>query len=130
MNVPDMIAEVPKGLFMGGQWSDASDGGSFPVIDPATEQSIAVVSSGTEADAIDAVNSAAAALDEWGATAPRVRAETLRRAFELMTERLEDFAFLISLENGKALPDARAEVSYAAEFFRWYAEEAVRLAGY
>lgn len=129
MNVPDMIAEVPKGLFMGGQWSDASDGGSFPVIDPATEQSIAVVSSGTEADAINAVNSAAAALDEWGATAPRVRAETLRRAFELMTERLEEFAFLISLENGKALPDARAEVSYAAEFFRWYAEEAVRLAG-
>jgi succinate-semialdehyde dehydrogenase / glutarate-semialdehyde dehydrogenase len=84
MNVRDMIADVPTGLFTGGQWRLPSDGGAFPVIYPATKQLVAMVSPGTEADAIDAVGSAAAALEQWGATAPRVRAEILRRAFNLL----------------------------------------------
>ncbi|MGW3622970.1 NAD-dependent succinate-semialdehyde dehydrogenase [Streptomyces sp. NPDC000880] len=126
---PEVIAGLPTQLFIGGKWCEASDHSTFDVIDPATEQAIVEVSSASEADAIVAVGSAAAVQESWGSVAPRKRAEILRRAFELLTQRLDDFAFLISLENGKALADARAEVSYAAEFFRWYAEEAVRLTG-
>ncbi|WP_415853434.1 NAD-dependent succinate-semialdehyde dehydrogenase [Sinomonas sp. G460-2] len=120
---------VPTGLFIGGTWGESSDGATFDVIDPATESVVRTVSSASTSDAVAAVDAAAAALPSWGKTAPRVRSEILRRAFELITERVEELAFLISLENGKALPDARAEVRYAAEFFRWYSEEAVRLAG-
>jgi succinate-semialdehyde dehydrogenase/glutarate-semialdehyde dehydrogenase len=129
MTKTDFIAGLPTALFIGGKWCEASDRSTFEVIDPATEQPVAEVSSATAADAIDAVSSAAAVQESWGSVAPRKRAEILRRAFELLTQRLDDFAFLISLENGKALADARAEVTYAAEFFRWYAEEAVRLTG-
>jgi succinate-semialdehyde dehydrogenase/glutarate-semialdehyde dehydrogenase len=99
------------------------------VLDPATEEPLAEVADGTVSDALDAVGAAHAALPGWGATAPRQRAEILRKAFELMTERAEQFARLMSAENGKSLRDARGEVTYAAEFFRWYAEEAVRVEG-
>ncbi|MCA2190437.1 NAD-dependent succinate-semialdehyde dehydrogenase [Nonomuraea cavernae] len=116
-------------LYIGGQAVPAGDGGRFDVLDPATGQVIAAVADGTADDAISAVDAAHAAAASWAATAPRERAEILRAAFELMTERAEDLARLISLENGKALPDARGEVTYAAEFFRWYSEEAVRGAG-
>jgi succinate-semialdehyde dehydrogenase/glutarate-semialdehyde dehydrogenase len=98
-------------------------------MDPATEKPIATVASGTEEDAQAAVCAAANALPGWSARTPRERAEILRRAFELITARLEPLATLITRENGKALSDARAEMSYAAEFFRWYAEEAVRNIG-
>ena len=116
-------------LFIDGKPVAASGGSRFEVIDPATGEVITTVADGTVADAIAAVDAADAAAAGWAATAPRQRAEILRRAFELMTSRAEDFAQLISLENGKALPDARGEVAYAAEFFRWYSEEAVRITG-
>ncbi|TCO62767.1 NAD-dependent succinate-semialdehyde dehydrogenase [Actinocrispum wychmicini] len=116
-------------LYINGKAVPASDGGRFDVLDPATGKVIASVADGTVADAIAAVDAAAAAAAQWAATAPRERAETLRRAFVLMTERAEDLARLITLENGKSLRDARGEMAYAAEFFRWYAEEAVRSAG-
>jgi succinate-semialdehyde dehydrogenase / glutarate-semialdehyde dehydrogenase len=99
------------------------------VIDPATGGVITSVSDGSVDDALAAVDAASAAFPAWAASAPRERAEILRRAFELMTARADDLAKLISLENGKALVDARGEVTYAAEFFRWYAEEAVRADG-
>ena len=111
-------------LFIGGKW--VSSDSRFDVLDPATGEVIASVADGSVADAAAAVDAASAALDSWAATAPRQRSEVLRRAFELMTERADELAKLISLENGKALVDAKGEVSYAAEFFRWYAEEAVR----
>lgn len=121
--------ELVTDLFLGGKAVPAADGGRFDVLDPATGAVITTVADGSVADAITAVDAADAAAGGWAATAPRQRAEILRRAFELMTERAEDFAQLISLENGKALPDARGEVAYAAEFFRWYSEEAVRISG-
>ena len=116
-------------LFIGGKWAPASAGGRFDVHDPATGAVIASVADGGEVDAIAAVDAAAAAAAGWAATPPRVRSEVLRRAFELMTERAAELARLISLENGKALTDAKGEVAYAAEFFRWFAEEAVRADG-
>ena len=117
------------GLYIGGHWRDSTDGQRFCVWDPARESAIANVASATVTDALDAVASAHAALPSWSARAPRERGEILRRAFELMRERRESIARLIVLENGKALRDARAEVDYAAEFFRWYGEEAVRSLG-
>jgi len=111
-------------LFIGGKWVPAAS--RFDVLDPATGDVIASVSDGSVEDAISAVDAAADAGPSWAATAPRVRSEVLRKAFELMTERADELAKLISLENGKALVDARGEVTYAAEFFRWYAEEAAR----
>src|SRR6202789_3581274 len=99
--------DVPTGLLIGGEWSKGS--ATFPVLDPAS--------------------AAQSALPAWAATPPRQRAEILRKAFELMTERSEQFARLMSAENGKSLRDARGEEAYAAEFFRWYAEEAVRIEG-
>lgn len=125
----DQITDLPLDLCVGGKVVPASDGGRFDVLDPATGQVLASVADGTVDDAMAAVDAAAAAADAWAAAPPRERSEVLRRAFELMRERAEELAFLISLENGKALTDARGEVAYAAEFFRWYAEEAVRAGG-
>ncbi|MFE2044916.1 NAD-dependent succinate-semialdehyde dehydrogenase [Streptomyces sp. NPDC059477] len=123
------IEKVPTDLFIGGRWRPSGDGARFDVHDPATGDRLADVAAATPEDALDAVAAADAALPGWAATAPRERAELLRRAFDLMTARAEEFAELIVLENGKTLTDARAEVAYAAEFFRWYAEEAVRTLG-
>jgi succinate-semialdehyde dehydrogenase / glutarate-semialdehyde dehydrogenase len=123
------MADAPTDLFIGGKWVPAAAGDRFDVYDPATGSVIASVADGRVEDAQAAVDAAAAAAAGWAATAPRERAEVLRRAFELMTARADELARLISLENGKALTDARGEVAYAAEFFRWYAEEAVRAAG-
>src|SRR5271167_387661 len=119
--------DVPTGLLIGGEWVKGD--ATFPVLDPATEEPLAEVADGTVAQALDAVGAAHAALPGWAATAPRQRAEILRKAFELMTERAEQFARLMSAENGKSLRYARGEAAYAAEFFRWYAEEAVRNEG-
>ena len=116
------MADTPTDLFLGGKWVPASSGGRFDVYDPSTGDVIASVADGTVEDAIAAVDAADAAAADWAATAPRQRAEVLRRAFELMTARKGELARLISLENGKALTDA-------AEFFRWYSEEAVRAEG-
>src|SRR5437763_2738124 len=125
--IGELFGGVPTDLHIGGKDLPARDGARFDVVDPATGAVIASVADGGVADALAAVHAAAVAADEWAATAPRQRAEILRAAFELMTRDAESYAQLMSLENGKALPDARGEVAYAAEFFRWYAEEAVRL---
>jgi succinate-semialdehyde dehydrogenase / glutarate-semialdehyde dehydrogenase len=125
----DILVDVPTDLYIGGKFSPAADGRRFDVLDPATGNVIATVADASVGDSEDAVNAAAAAAAEWAATAPRARGEILRRAYEVMTELADQLALLISLENGKALQDARGEVSYAAEFFRWYGEEAVRASG-
>ena len=121
--------EVPTGLLIGGEWTGGRGGCTIPVIDPATEHALAEVADGTVDDALDAVGAASGALAGWSATPPRQRAECLRRTFELMTTNADALARLMVAENGKALRDAKAEATYSAEFFRWYAEEAVRMEG-
>ena len=127
--VDQVVSGLLTDLYIGGKAVPAAEGGRFDVLDPATGMVIASVADGGIEDAMAAVGAAADAAASWAATAPRARAEILRAAFELMTAQREELATLIALENGKALVDARAEVSYAAEFFRWYAEEAVRVDG-
>ena len=117
-------------LFINGQWLAASDGGRFDVFNPADETKLASVASATLDDANSAVDAAAKAFGPWAAKSPRQRSEILRKAFELMTARRDDFARLITLENGKARADAIGEVTYATEFFRWFSEEAVRAEGH
>ncbi|WP_395310514.1 NAD-dependent succinate-semialdehyde dehydrogenase [Mycobacterium sp. AMU20-3851] len=115
-------------LFIGGVWTPGHRD-RIEVINPSDGTVITTVADASPEDGTAAVDAATAALPQWAATSPRQRAEILRRAYELMTEHAEQLAYLISLENGKSLADARGEVSYAAEFFRWYSEEAVRLLG-
>src|SRR5664280_1003612 len=115
-----VLDAVPRGLYIDGSWRDASGGRELTVEDPATQESLCQV-----ADA----SAAASAQDGWAATPARERGEILRRAFEMLIERTEDLALLMTLEMGKPLVESRAEVVYAAEFFRWFAEEAVRISG-
>jgi succinate-semialdehyde dehydrogenase / glutarate-semialdehyde dehydrogenase len=122
-------ADLLTDLWIGGKAVPAADGGRFDVLDPSNGKVLATVADGTTEDAAAAVDAADAAAAGWAATSPRERAEILRRAWQLMTAQAEDLARLITLENGKALVDAKGEVAYAAEFFRWYSEEAVRAAG-
>jgi succinate-semialdehyde dehydrogenase/glutarate-semialdehyde dehydrogenase len=117
-------------LYIDGEWRPASDGGRFDVINPADETVLASVASGTVEDARTALDAADGAFADWAGRKPRERAEVLRKAFELFMGRLDEFAELITLENGKARSDAMGEAAYSAEFFRWYAEEAVRADGY
>ncbi|MFE4544353.1 NAD-dependent succinate-semialdehyde dehydrogenase [Arthrobacter sp. NPDC056727] len=121
-----LLASVPTGLLINGEWRDASGGGTFDVEDPATGKVLATLASATSEDALSALDAADAVQAAWARTAPRERAEILRRAFELVTGRAEDFALLMTLEMGKPLAEARGEVAYAAEFLRWFSEEAVR----
>src|SRR3954452_3008555 len=125
----NLLANVPTDLWIAGQWRKASDGARFDVIDPATENVVASVASATVDDAKAAVDAADKAFPAWAAKKPRERGEILRKAFELIMRDAERLAKLITLENGKALSDSRGEVAYAAEFFRWNAEEAVRNLG-
>ena len=120
---------VDTDLYVGGKYVSAGDAGRFDVLDPSTGQPLASVADGTVEDALAAVAAAHEAGPRWAAVPPRERAEILRAAFEAMNAKAEGLAELISLENGKALRDARGEVAYAAEFFRWYSEEAVRNLG-
>jgi succinate-semialdehyde dehydrogenase/glutarate-semialdehyde dehydrogenase len=124
-----LLARVPHQLFIGGEWRDAEAGASFPVFDPATGREIARAADATAADAISALDAAVDASESWAATAPRVRGEILRRAFDLLRSRREEFALLMTLEMGKPLAEARGEVDYGGEFLRWFGEEAVRIAG-
>src|SRR5665213_392859 len=126
----NLLANVPTDLWIGGKWKKASDGGRFDVIDPATEKTIASVASATVDDAKAALDAAQAAFPAWAGKKRRERGEILRKTFEVIMRDAERFAKLITLENGKALSDSRGEVAYAAEFFRWYAEEAVRNIGH
>ena len=114
------------GLYIGGEWQPGS---GIAVHDPSTGKVLGEVADASAEDALRAVDAAHAAAAAWRETPSRQRSEILRRWFQLMTEHAEELATLISLENGKALPDARGEVAYAAEFFRWYAEEATRVGG-
>ena len=116
-------------LYINGRWTAGAAKDRFDILNPATEAVIASVASAEIADADAALDAAEAAMKDWAARTPRQRAEVLRRAFELFTARLPEFAHLITLENGKARADAMGEAAYAAEFFRWFAEEAVRADG-
>jgi succinate-semialdehyde dehydrogenase/glutarate-semialdehyde dehydrogenase len=122
-------AELPADLLIGGVWRAGATGKRIDVVDPSTGAAFASVADASVEDGIAAVAAAQDALAGWAAMAPRKRSEVLRRCFELMLEKKAMLAELISLENGKALPDAAGEVAYSAEFFRWFAEEAVRLNG-
>ncbi|WP_132979589.1 NAD-dependent succinate-semialdehyde dehydrogenase [Pigmentiphaga sp. D-2] len=123
------IANLPTGLYIDGNWARPSQPRSFTVSDPATGEPVAQVADAGLDDARAAVDAAAAALPAWRDTPPRTRAEVLRKVHLLMLERLEELARIITLENGKPLADSRAEIRYAAEFFRWYSEEACRNLG-
>ncbi len=123
------VQNVPTQLFLGGEWRDASDGGTFAVDNPATGEILAEVASATVEDGLAALDAAEKAFPAFAALKPRERGEMLRKAFELMTAEKEEFARLITLENGKALSDSRGEAAYAAEFFRWSSEEAARATG-
>jgi succinate-semialdehyde dehydrogenase / glutarate-semialdehyde dehydrogenase len=125
----NLLANVPTDLWIGGKWRKSSDGQRFDVIDPATENKVTSVASASVEDAKAAVDAASDAFPGWAGKKPRERAEALRKAYELIMRDAERFAKLITIENGKALSDSRGEVAYAAEFFRWFAEEAVRNIG-
>ena len=124
-----VIESVEKRLFIGGEWVDAADGGTFEVIDPATGGALCAVADATPADGNAALESAVAAQSAFAATSPRNRADMLNGAFELMHERIDDLALLMTLEMGKPLAEARGEIAYAAEFFRHFAGEAERIDG-
>ena len=123
-----VVGSVPRGLLIGG-WRPASEGAEFEVEDPSTGRAIARVADATIADADAALTIAAQTQQSWARTPPRERSEVLRRAFALMIERTDDLALLMTLEMGKPLAESRAEVAYAADYLRWFAEEAVRVSG-
>jgi succinate-semialdehyde dehydrogenase/glutarate-semialdehyde dehydrogenase len=116
-------------LFIDGAWVPSSRSDRIDVVNPSDDSVITTVADASPDDAVTAVDAAADALTDWSQVAPRQRAEILRNAYEIMVDRSDELAHLISLENGKSLDDARSEVGYAAEFFRWYSEEAVRILG-
>ena len=122
-----MLRAMHTQLYIDGQWVDGI--GKLPVCDPSDGSVIAEVALSGDAQCDAAIAAADAAAKAWAKTAPRYRSEILRKAFELMTAENEVIATLISRENGKAMPDARGEATYAAEFFRWFAEETVRTPG-
>ncbi|WP_332601516.1 NAD-dependent succinate-semialdehyde dehydrogenase [Arthrobacter sp. S2(2024)] len=125
----ELLASVPTGLLINGQWLPAASGKTFDVEDPSTGKVLVSISDAGVEDGAAAMDAAAAAQASWARTAPRERGEILRRAFELVTARAEDFALLMTLEMGKPLAEARGEVAYGAEFLRWFSEEAVRVSG-
>lgn len=116
-------------LMIGGVWTDATGGAIFPVTDPATGEVIAEVADASVADGLRALDAAVAASRSWAATPPRERGEVLRRAWELLQERRDEFAQLMSQEMGKTITEAHIEITYGGEFLRWFAEEAVRITG-
>lgn len=124
-----LLASIPSGLFIGGEWTDASDSRTFDVQDPATGAVIKTIADATPEDGVRALDAAVAAQDAWAATPPRTRSDILRRAFDLVQERAEDLALVMTLEMGKPLSEARGEVAYGSEFLRWFSEEAVRISG-
>ena len=119
-----MITAMHTQLYIDGQWVDGVS--KVAVYDPSDNSVITEVSMASDAQCEAAIAAADAAAVAWAKAAPRYRSEILRKAFEIMTSEIEAIATLISRENGKAMPDARGEAAYAAEFFRWFAEEAVR----
>ncbi len=125
-----VIDSVPKRLLIAGEWSDAGEGGTLPVEDPATGESLCEVADGRPEDAKDALAAAHDARAGWAASAPNDRAEILWRAFEALTARADELALLLmTLEMGKPVAESKAEIAYAAEFFRWFSGEALRITG-
>jgi succinate-semialdehyde dehydrogenase / glutarate-semialdehyde dehydrogenase len=124
-----VVDAVPSGLLIGGAWRPAESGATFAVEDPSTGRVLAQVADASPADGMLALEAAAKAQTSWAAVPPRERSDILRRAYDLLLERKEDLALLMTLEMGKPLAEARGEVVYAAEFFRWFSEEAVRIDG-
>jgi succinate-semialdehyde dehydrogenase/glutarate-semialdehyde dehydrogenase len=127
--VDPVVEAVPKQLFIGGRWRDASGGATFAVDDPSTGKELTRVADANVDDGRAALDAAVTAQPEWAHTPPRDRGEILRKAFELVTERSDDLARIMTLEMGKTLAESRAEITYGAEFFRWFSEEAVRIHG-
>jgi succinate-semialdehyde dehydrogenase/glutarate-semialdehyde dehydrogenase len=125
----DLLAKVPDRLFIGGEWVESTSGRSIEVHDPATGLAIKTIADASIDDAKRAMDAAADHQAAWAATAPRARGEILRRAFDLLQERADEFALLMTLEMGKPLAEARGEVAYGGEFLRWFSEEAVRITG-
>ena len=125
-----VVERAPKQLFIGGEWRDAEQGATFAIEDPATGEAICEIANATPGDAQAALDAAADAQAEWGTSAPNERSEVLYRAFELLTERADDLALLMTLEMGKSVAESKAEIIYAAEFFRWFSGEALRIDGY
>ena len=125
----EVIAKVPKGLYIDGGWRDARTGGTLPIEDPSTGETLCEVADARIEDAMAALDAAVAAQKRWAAHPPRERGEILRRAYEIIVSRVDELALLMTLEMGKPLGEAKAEVAYAAEFFRWFSEEAVRIDG-
>jgi succinate-semialdehyde dehydrogenase / glutarate-semialdehyde dehydrogenase len=124
-----VVERVTPRLFIGGEWREASGGGTFPVEDPSTGEVLCQVADGTPSDGMAALDAAVAAQADWAAHPPRERGEILRRAFQALNDRADELALLMTLEMGKPLAESKAEIAYAAEFFRWFAEEAVRVDG-
>lgn len=125
----ELLAKVPTQLFIGGEWVESTSGRAIDVHDPATGLVLATIADASPADGAAALDAAVAAQAEWAETAPRVRGEILRGAFDLLQERADEFALLMTLEMGKPVAEARGEVTYGGEFLRWFGEEAVRIQG-
>ncbi|WP_433470531.1 NAD-dependent succinate-semialdehyde dehydrogenase [Saccharomonospora azurea] len=124
-----VVEAATKELFIGGKWTPAGSGATFPVSDPATGAVLCEVADASAADGLAALDAAVSAQADWAAHPPRERGEILRRAYDALLARQEELALLMTLEMGKPLAESRGEVAYAAEFFRWFAEEAVRIDG-
>ena len=128
-SVTDLIADLGTGIHVDGRWRDAASGATFDVINPATGEVVATLADGGPEDAAAAIGTAGRTQESWAAVPARDRAEILRRAYELLIERADELALLMTTEMGKPLAEARGEVTYGAEFFRWFSEEACRITG-
>src|SRR5436309_2973686 len=124
-----VLESVRKQLYIGGEWRDGTGGETLGVEDPATEETLVEVADATPDDAVAALAAASDAQAEWGSHPPRERGEVLRRAWELIGEREDELALLMTLEMGKTIAESKAEITYAGEFFRWFSEQAVRIDG-
>jgi succinate-semialdehyde dehydrogenase / glutarate-semialdehyde dehydrogenase len=124
-----VVDKVEKKLYIGGEWRDATGGGTLEVLDPATEEPLAEIADGTPEDAMAALDAAVAMQAEWAAVPPNDRAGILWKAFELLVKRVDELALLMTLEMGKPVAESRAEIAYAADFFRWFSGEALRIDG-
>src|SRR5579875_1066767 len=123
-----VIDQAPKQLYIGGEWRDGAKG-TLAVEDPSTGESLCEVADASTDDAKAALDAAVAAGPDWAHTAPRERGEVLRRAFEAISDRIDELAVLMTLEMGKTIKESKAEIAYGAEFFRWFSEQAVRIDG-
>ena len=129
MDIQPIIDGIETGVFINGEWRPAEGNKTIDVVNPATGKVIATVADGSENDANEAIKAAGDAQESWAATPPRERGEILRRAFDLLIERQDDIAAVMTAEMGKSFAESKGEVAYGAEFFRWFSEEAVRIGG-